>query len=300
MKKINYILTFLFCTLLSCTNDEENLHRVTISFNPVMQNNTRTTSAAYPTDTPFRVWAYSLPVGRRWAENSTSAQLYMDNVEVKFNNGTWQPLLPYEWADNRLLTFFACSPASTDVVFSKETGIMIPDYCMDNDADLMFTRPVADTSNRNNKGCVSLPFVSAFSKVTFNVCSRLVLGNTLRLKRIYIENLAYKGTFYTQPAEYWVTTSDEKQINLFEGDKEVGISSVQAAAAAIMPQIPYEPVKLIVDIYDSIGNQIVSDKKIETPPIAEEWKAGKYYTYTLKIYSDSAAFVITDIPDELW
>ena len=46
------------------------------------------------------------------------------------------------------------------------------------------------------------------------------------------------------------------------------------------------------------GNIMIADREIETVTLTENWKVGKYYSYTLNVYSDSVTFT-TDILDNL-
>ena len=108
MKKITYIFVLLMLTL-SCTNTEsEALHEVAISFSPVVYQNTRTSEAnVYPQNTPFGVWAYSLPTNSQWKFDASSASVFMDNETVSYKSGSWVPSSTYNWTSDKLLTFFA-------------------------------------------------------------------------------------------------------------------------------------------------------------------------------------------------
>lgn len=302
MKKIQYILMLLALAILSCTNDEEVLvHEVPVSFSPAIQYNTRAIDMgtdAYPRHVPFAVWAYSLPQKRTWAKDASSALPFMINEVISYNSGNWLPTTPYQWRSDQLLTFFAHSPAWADATFTLENGITIPNYDIYYGYDLMFTPAVYDRNNRFNEGCVSLPFVSAFSKVSFSVRSMVMLGRTVRLKALYIDDLAHKGTFYSLPTERWVTTDDKHRYVFFAGDEPIGGTSQLVSTDMMMPQSLKQHIKLVVDIYDQNGKLVIPNRTIETALLTENWKVGKYYGYTLNIYSDSATFT-TDILDNL-
>ena len=295
MKMTRYILLFALLAILSCTNEEEKvLHEVSVSFNPVLQGHTRATNGdTYPEDTPFGVWAFSLPTGNSWAEDSLSATPFMENETVNRVSGKWQTAAPYVWYSNSLLTFFAYSPATVDATFSPENGITVDGYDTSNGTDLLFTRAVADNSNLYNNGCIALPFVNAFSKVVLNVRSMASLDRTLHLKKVYIEDLAYKGTFRSLPAEHWTATADRKTFEFYNGDIEIEGSSMNVGELTLLPQKPGQPLKLIIDIYKD-GELIVTDRIINTEPIDIEWGVGKLHEYTLDVYSDTATFT-TDI-----
>lgn len=300
MKKVKYIFMLLTFVILACTSDEETVfHEVSVSFSPAVHYNTRSVgSEAYPGEIPFGVWAYSLPLDRRWAKDARSAQPFMENEVVSYNAGSWLPTVPYQWRSDKLLTFFAYSPAWAGATFSLENGITIANHDIKDGYDLMFTRAVSDNNNHFNEGCVSLPFVSAFSKISFNVRSMVMLGRTAHLKALYVDSLAHKGTFYSQPTERWVTADDKKRFNFFVGDMPLTGTSQTIGTQMMMPQNPKQPIKLVVDIYDRDGNIIIADREIETVMLTENWKVGKFYSYTLNVYSDSVTFT-TDILDNL-
>ena len=300
MKKVKYIFMLLTFVILACTSDEETVfHEVSVSFSPAVHYNTRSVeSEAYPGETPFGVWAYSLPLNKRWAKDAPSAFSFMENEVVSYNAGSWLPTVPYQWRSDKLLTFFAYSPAWAGASFSLENGITIANHDICDGYDLMFTRAVTDNNNHFNEGCVSLSFMSAFSKVSFSVRSMVMLSRTVHLKALYIDSLAHKGTFYSQPTERWVTAADKKRFDFFVGDMPVTGTSQTIGTQMMMPQNPKQPIKLVVDIYDINGNIMIADREIETVTLTENWKVGKYYSYTLNVYSDSVTFT-TDILDNL-
>lgn len=300
MKKMKYIFVLLLLVVLSCTHEEDKeCHEVFISFNPVIQNNTRAVSRnAYPVEDSFGVWAYSLPTSCLWERDSSSSTLFMDNETVSYYSGSWLPSVNYRWTSDTALTFFAYSPAWIHASFSLKNGITIADYDMNKEIDIMFTRPVADNTNLFNDGCVSLLFVSPFSQVSINVCSRVLLGCTLHLKKIYIDEVAYKGTFHSQPIERWITTDDKTSCILFDGDVEVGKDYIDIGTFNMMPQCLNQPIKLVVDIYDQYGELMIADRTLDSSVIAKPWKVGKSYHYSLQVYTDNVTF-ITDILDDL-
>lgn len=300
MKKMKYILVLLLLATFSCTNTEEKvLHEVTVSFYPALYHNTRTTGdELYPQDVPFGVWAYSLPANEQKNNDVSSVSVFMDNEVVCFKSGNWTPSVPYHWKSDKRLTFFAYSPASIRATSSYEKGMTITDYDMNDSINLLFVRPVENVDNLYNNGCISLPFISAFAKVNFKARSMMMLGRTVHLKRLYLDELAYKGTFLLKPNEHWVTTTDRMQYDFYNGDKEIGYNSMDVGTLTVMPQNLKQPVRMLVDIYDDKGKLIETDKTIESATMTHSWKPGKYYSYILNVYSDSITFT-TDMIDGL-
>lgn len=301
MKKTRYIQLIALLAILSCTNDEEKiLHEVSVSFNPVLQENTRSTNGdTYPADTPFGVWAFSLPANKRWADDAPAATTYMDREVVSYSSGSWQPSVPYQWKSNIQLTFFAYSPAWLDASYNSENGITVADHDIDSDSGFMFTHPQSDNNNLYNYGCVSLPFVNALAKIKFNVRSKAALGRTLHLKHIYMDTLAHKGTFHSLPEAHWTTTGDCRQQDIFKGDLELGSAIMEIGSMMAMPKTTKQPIKLMIDIYNMNGQLVIADRAIETVSPTGAWKVGKYYEYTIDVYSDSATFTTDYIPEDL-
>ena len=147
--KVKYIFMLLTFVILACTSDEETVfHEVSVSFSPAVHYNTRSVeSEAYPGEIPFGVWAYSLPLDRRWAKDAPSAHPFMENEVVSYNAGSWLPTVPYQWRSDKLLTFFAYSPAWAGATFSLDNGITIANHDICDGYDLMFTRAVTDNNN---------------------------------------------------------------------------------------------------------------------------------------------------------
>lgn len=299
MKKIIYIFVLLMANL-SCTNTEEELlHEVTVSFSPALYSNTRTTEDNnYPTNTPFRVWAYSLPVNAQGESKASNASVFMNNEMVSYQSGSWTTSEPYQWKSDKKLTFFAYSPASVHATCNYENGITIPNHDMNDGIDLLYASPLEDVENLYNNGCISLPFRSAFAQVNFKVRSMMPIGYHVHLKKLFIEKLAYKGTFQLRPKEKWITTADRMPYDFYNGDREFGYSSEDAGTLTLMPQTIDQPIKMLIDLYDSNDKLVIADKTIESATMSNCWKPGKYYSYTLNIYSDSITFT-TDIIDGL-
>ena len=225
MKKRTHILALLLTmlTTLSCTNDvNETLYEASLSFNPALINHTRSNTQGYPLDKPFAVWAYTLPTDKRWAKDSMTADLYLSKEVITYKGGCWQPFIPFIWASNRLLTVAACSPVEAVTNYTRERGISIYDYDINTDgSDLLFTRTQPDIDNRFNNGCISLPFISTFTKLEFRVRATTHHNRNVRLKSIYMDSVAHKGTFYSLPEECWETTNDRVKMEFFSGDKAI-------------------------------------------------------------------------------
>ena len=302
MKKRTHILALLLTMLaaLSCTNDmNEVFYEASLSFNPAIIKHTRSNSEGYPLDRPFAVWAYTLPTGKCWAQDSLSADLYLSKEIITYKGGSWQPFMPFIWSSNRLLTVAACSPIEAVTGYTRERGISIYDYDIIADgSDLMFTRTQPDIDNRFNNGCVSLPFISTFTKLEFRVRSTTHHGRNVRLKSIYMDSIAHRGTFHSLPEECWQTTGERVKMEFFSGDKAIEKRFQDLCTCIAMPQQPQQPIKMLIDIYNDAGEKIIADRILTSRLNIESWGVGKHNTYTINIYSDSITFT-TEILDNI-
>ena len=118
MKKIFALAAVAVLALASCSNntlDPVNQKAREINFSTVAGKTTRAiiTGNVYKTTDPhFGIFAYALAEGETWAANSGSAQLYMDNVEIKHSaaDSIWCSDDTYYWPLSGSLTFIGYSP----------------------------------------------------------------------------------------------------------------------------------------------------------------------------------------------
>ena len=125
MKKSMFIAAMAAMVFAGCAKDESMVEPQEIGFQPVAYKAAQTkanviTSATYPTDAPtFGLFAYQLTTGT-FDANKASAQLYIDNKEVRYEDSNWRTYPKSYWPLQGSLTFIAYSPYSENGKASHE------------------------------------------------------------------------------------------------------------------------------------------------------------------------------------
>lgn len=191
MKKSLLIAASALLVLASCTNDDSAPEQNEISFKAINYKSTRAAinTTAYPTNIPFGIFAYYLPVGSTWAlPNSITPQAYMDNINVAYD-GTgdiYKPSIKYYWPNQGSLTFVAYSPKKANASYDlPNKTLTVSNYSCEsvvggnftNQSDLMYSnagdaadKKVNNTNynepNPDTKG-VQIKFRHALSQLRF-------------------------------------------------------------------------------------------------------------------------------------
>ena len=293
----------MLLVLTACTSDENGSvdysPELNILFSPAVNVASRASEAVYPQDTPFGVWAYSLPKNEKWSSTEMTPQTVLENARVTHFNGKWEPSPSTKWPGNDRLTFFAYAPYDANMTFTKERGVEFRDFDVTSGVIPMYTPPVTDCSKQQTNGCVALPFTQTLTKVEINVCSAIAnIGFRMYLKSVTIDDIAFKGSFQSLPQASWKQLHDRKCVEFCSEKMEVGMSMQPVGAKILLPQAPQGPVKLTVDIYDNEGNLYTDDYELTTEPIKNTWNVGKYYVYNIVLSHNNATFN-TDIIENL-
>ena len=117
MKKSMFIAAIAAMVLAGCTKDESFVEQQEIGFQPLAYKASQTkanviTGATYGTEDPeFGLFAYQLATGT-FDANKASAQLYIDNKEVRYEDSNWRTNPKSYWPLQGSLTFIAYSPYS--------------------------------------------------------------------------------------------------------------------------------------------------------------------------------------------
>ena len=297
-KNIYILFGMLLFTLVACTKDEkEYIPDVYLSFDPIVVANTRLADAgAYPQDQPFSVWAYSLPDGKSWKEDMDQLSPVMENVTISYANGEWLPQSSYSWPQKCGLTFYACSPQNINAAFTFEEGITLKNFDTNSAIVPMFTYPVQSGDRLLSSGCIALPFVRTLTKLEFAIRTIVTSDSVMILKKLYLDDIAYKGDFQSLPYARWNTHNERMCMEFCDSSMRVNVNTCKVGERLVMPQLVRSSVNAIIDIYDKEGNVIVTDRKISSEPLNKALKVGKYYTYTLNLSTRSMTFT-TDILD---
>lgn len=288
---IHFLMLALSFSLVACTDEEKGAAPdVPISFSPAINASTRATQSVYPSDTPFTVWAYTLPEGKAWSSFSAEALQYACASRVEFNGENWLPAPSMEWPGRENVTFFAFSPDGMNAGFTKEYGVTVNGFDATSGLLPMFTEPVADCTAYNTQGCIAMTFVHALSKVEFEV--RSVADSTIVLKSLSMDDIKYIGDFSSLPSPQWKTDNRTMSVEFCKDNYVVGRVAKPVGNLMLMGQKINSKAILVVDILDKEGNVVVKDRRIESPVFVDKWIPGKYYRYTLNlttssVYSDS-------------
>jgi len=130
MKKFFFLAVAAVVALAACTKNEPNTTSIekgrVINFSTVAGKTTKTPldGTVYKTTHPtFGVYSFALPtVGNTWAANSSTSGVYMDKVEISYNNTDliWEPSSTYYWPISGTLTFTGFSPYSENAKVSYD------------------------------------------------------------------------------------------------------------------------------------------------------------------------------------
>ena len=241
MKKYFIFAVAAVVALAACTKNEVDLSTQkdhSINFAVVTGKNTKAPieSNYYPNNIPFGVFCYALTTGT-WAANSSTAQLYMDNETVSYNetddaNGIYAPAHTYFWPLSGSLTFVAYSPKNTTgtVAHDKANKVLtVTDFTVNSSAasqqDLMYSDTNADCQENTNgqvghyndgttndtpstKTGVNIVFHHALSQVKFNVKKAAGLDDyTIKVNAISF-HAKNKGTLtVTNDSPSWGTSA---------------------------------------------------------------------------------------------
>lgn len=193
MKKYFIIAVAALVALASCSKNETDFSSKksnAISFSAVAAKNTKAliTGTTYKTTDPhFGIFAYALTSGT-WAVNHSTAQLYMDDVEISYVDADkiWEPAATYYWPLSGTLTFIGYSPYDCNgtVAYDKATqALTVTNFTqvaeVDDQEDLMWATTNADLSDNqatytselqtSTKTGVNEVFHHALSQVCFAV-----------------------------------------------------------------------------------------------------------------------------------
>ena len=293
MKRIYTYLLCLMALLLSACFDTENgaqTSDVYISFDPVVSANTRSDGHAHLQKEPFFVWAYTMPMGQHWTTEGSEEHLLMNKELVSLQNNEWLPSSTYYWPLKTALTVFAVSPTSLNSSFNITQGICIKDIDATQGIIPLFTYPTEAHDMEHSNGCVALPFVRSFSKVSLSIRSHTHQDTSLVLKALYMDNIAYKGNFQSLPQPTWTCSEERMRLYFFQGESEILFNAQDLDALMLMGQFINQSFNAVIDIYDKDMNLIEANKTLSTKALNIHWQPGRYYDYMLNINCRKLSF----------
>lgn len=262
---------------------------IDLAFNVVISASTKADDieTEYPMDTPFGVWSYSLPKEKTWSEYNNEAVSIHSQEQVLYDEGSglWKPQNNTTWVSSENnMSFFAYSPFSRECCFSKDNGICITDYSINEGLQLLFSENIHDKNKVVSNGIVHIPFINALTSVEFNIRSSLPDGTIIRIKQLKVHDIATKGDFYSMPSARWENLEEYEDVVFFQGEKEIGNEPLSVGECIFMiPQAMTPTITLLCDIIS--GDYILHDQELKADG-RMRWNVGKTCTYNLKVTTD--------------
>lgn len=269
MKKLVIFAAAAIATLTACSKigpDSGNLSNRAIHFSAVTGKTTKAliTGTYYGTEAPvFGMFTYALASGENWETNHASGQLYMSNVQIKYNNTSdiWEPwsgssFVTYYWPLSGSLTFVGYSPyKESGVTYDAATqALTFTDFTVATSAaeqeDLMWASTNADRTNNQNTYSsgsqdtpstemgVNVVFHHALSQVCFTISKAAALTDyTVTVNSISF-NANKKGTLtVTDDNPSWGTATVDQTFTVGSSNQEAGTSAAAYGEAHLaIPQ----------------------------------------------------------------
>lgn len=265
-------------------------------------------ASAYPEDRPFVSWAWYLPDGRSWAQDSGEAQLYIPGETVSYDGAlqAWTTATAYYWPKSGSLTFMSLSPANLagDVSCSPDKGIELSfDVAANPDVDIMVADIAAD-QRANHVPTIfrhKLAKVVSFTMKTDRDYGTLstVGGKRFTLNRISLAGVYTSGTYASGPKEGWSGHSGGGGMVWYYGS---GIEITHDGTAVpgkdgelfVLPQ-SFGPdavliVEYTIETHIAEAERDHQEKVTESVRLSElhsSWEMNRQISYTLTIGLDS-------------
>ena len=322
MKRMFLFAAMACVALASCTKNEQvnfpQEDAITFSA-PVVGLNTKAVEigTTYLAEDPhFGVFAHYFDADYT---AFATGKLYMNNVEVKYENTTtpWVPVANYYWPKNGTLTFAAYSPYGTTGVSYGATGFKFENYTVADaatQADLLYSERTYDQAkptDPNFEG-VDLQFNHALASVVFTAktdnAAYATDGFEFTLNAITVQKVAATGTFEQGLADAdaavtpavtatenkcWTVTGPADQsyvaytggsLSLDNSVQTVPFTTDHNTHLILLPQ-QLTAAELVVNYTVTNTNTSAVLEQTSTLPLTtatvSEWLRGKRYTYNI-------------------
>lgn len=272
-------------------------------------------ASAYPKDRPFVSWAWYLPDGRSWAQDSGEAQLYIPGETVSYD-GTfqaWTTATAYYWPKSGSLTFMSLSPEelagnascspdkgielSFDVAANPDVDLMVADIAADqraNDVPTIFRHKLAKVVSFTLKTDRDYGDLSTVGGKSFTL-------NSIRFADVYTSGTYVSGnSTVSGPKEGWSGHSGGGDMTWYVGNG-IGIAHDGTAVPGskdgglfVLPQsfVGTDAVLIVEYTIKTLINtdQVHTEKVTEPVRLSElhsSWEMNRQISYTLTIGLDS-------------
>ncbi|MBR5857241.1 MAG: fimbrillin family protein [Bacteroidales bacterium] len=302
--------------IVGCTYDEpDNINPdIRILFQPEMlMHVSHDDIDRYSTKNSFAICAWELPANTNWQNGHKDATEYLPISEARskevfitdttlrdtVKDTLWAVSDRETWPDfDKNLAFMAYSPYSAGCTCSLESGITYVTDILEDQTDLLYTSPLLNKHKINDGWLVPIIFQHALCRINFKAKSRVSENEKIEVKRITLNNIHHKGVFRSLPNPYWVQDISERELPIFNGEKEIaGTPEIIGRYWLLIPQTLDTKVTVEYNYISNTGCLI--NHKIETIPLKTILEEGINYTFILSIGMDDVQFIKEIIEERL-
>lgn len=325
MRKV-FVLAATVAALASCAKNEVVLtpssEKVEISYNVAPKTKTlSTTQSDFNYSNVFASWAYYLPKGKNWADNSADAKDYIVNSTISYQTaGNWKETdKSYYWPkDGGSLTFFAYSLNKSDLELNEsvapdpatncgftctaEGGIQgVINLDVNKNTDFLVADIAKDkTANEQKYTYNGVPtlFRHRLSRVACTVVKAENYQNkTFELTAINFVKVKHFGTYAQLPTETFTagtTLADEVYTSATQEITTTKTAVADEDVVIYMPQSFADNADAKIQVKYTITTTVGDGEVVEncefTAPLKEvfpnNWEIGKKYTVNLTFSLD--------------
>lgn len=274
----------LLSTFASCTVDRNDGYdrEVDLAFQPAMHVPARSdVTEEYPQGQPFAVRVWVLP------EN----EVYLDSECLPDSHGDiWFPETGKVWPESgKSLKAIGFTPA--DMFETCKDGVACNGFdASENQTDLLYTSIQAGLDKNECGGVVPMPFRHALSQVDFRVKNRVAEDEAIIIRRIQIDDAAYKGDFNSTLSPQWRAEDDMKPFVFFEGEYDTGHQPEEIGRVwKMIPQTLATRVSVTYEYRTAAGTGFSTT--VRTCDLQTTLEPGRHYTYTLSVGIDDVIFL---------
>lgn len=258
----------------------------------------------FPKTSSFGVWVLAYDEKEVESGVAPTPTIVVSDEEVRWNGSEWNTYSEYLWPEEKMLSVAAYAPAEAEAHFSHQKGVVFNnvDVLSGDSRALMFASPTTSQKQISNQGVINIPFVHALSSVQFNVIPHVPSHVKVRVKSIKASNIFHKGSFSSLPQPLWIPQGESYEQTFFDGSVEVASGETKALDSQVwvLPQGANVNVKLVCDLVYEEGGELANQTFEVTE--AMNWKVGREYTYTIKVYMQGIGFmhdIISGISDQI-